>query len=545
MKYSSLLKNLWFFILLIQLSSCSKFINSVESESFEVINPKNEQFSILFSGNINGETHPCGCRHFPLGGLPNVAGLHHELKKTKDILYVDAGDTFFPNSTLPAALKDSLSFAAENLAKGLAQLGLKYFVPGDQDFAAGYDFLKRILDENKILVLASNIKNPTSFNHKTWIKIKKGPHLIYVTGIVDPTVLPSQWQYLFSPVNSGFEKVYQEMKNDGFDEKSPFHRLVVVSNAGMEPDKSFAKSYPMISWILGAHSQSFTNVSFDVGKTQLVQTLSRNHYVGEVSFALSKDKKKDGFMLHEMREEKGKLLKDNSFYAFIDAHKAKLTKIQEEEQSRFVTQGSANDKRGTAASCLECHEDQGNKWKSTAHSLAFVTLVNANQQFNLECIQCHSFGLNEKGGFNKAEELVHVEQEDDKKKKTQNQIYKNYVSEMQKAFGKISSVRKLSGKTLKRQANKLLAIEDKLNIAHNFSGVQCLNCHDKAADHPFEKVTPVKISAAAKFSAIKEKCMNCHDPDQSPEWYKNGTLDAAKFKKTYQAIACPKRNEEY
>ena len=213
--------------------SCSDFIKIIDDEPYHIINVENDYLGIAFSGNINGETHPCGCRHFPLGGLPHVAGVIHELKQVQELLYVDAGDTFFPSSTLPSSLKDSLTFAAKNLAKGLAQLGLKYFVPGDQDFAAGENFLKEILVESGIQMLVANLKKTQSFPHKTWIKINKGPQVIFITGLVDPIVLPTQFQYLFTPIDVAFKAVVQEMKDNGYDEKSPFHRLVVVSNAGI------------------------------------------------------------------------------------------------------------------------------------------------------------------------------------------------------------------------------------------------------------------------------------------------------------------------
>ena len=63
------------------LSSCSfiieKFIND---ESYDVVGLKKKKLSIVFSHNVHGETHPCGCRHFPLGGLPQVAGQIKSIK---------------------------------------------------------------------------------------------------------------------------------------------------------------------------------------------------------------------------------------------------------------------------------------------------------------------------------------------------------------------------------------------------------------------------------------------------------------------------------
>ena len=161
-------------LLLFILSSCTFFINAIDNGTYDVHDVKGKGISIVYSGNINGETHPCGCRHFPLGGLPNVAAQMEEIKKEKEMIYIDAGDTLFPSSTLPVAMKDSLTFAAKNLAGALSKLGLRYFVPGDQDFAGGYGFLKELLKKNNIKVLAANIAKKENFEHKKWFVIKKG-----------------------------------------------------------------------------------------------------------------------------------------------------------------------------------------------------------------------------------------------------------------------------------------------------------------------------------------------------------------------------------
>lgn len=47
---------------------------------------------------------------------------------------------------------------------------------------------------------------------------------------------------------------------------------------------------------------------------------------------------------------------------------------------------------GTDA-CISCHTDQKNIWKTTRHAKAYKTLVDRNQQFNLDCIPCHVTGV--------------------------------------------------------------------------------------------------------------------------------------------------------
>jgi len=529
--------------LLFLFTSCTFFINAIDNQSYDVLNVEGKGISIVYSGNINGETHPCGCRHFPLGGLPNVAAQMEEIKKTNEMIYVDAGDTLFPSSTLPVAMKDSLTFAAKNLAGALSKLGLRYFVPGDQDFAAGYEFLRDTLKKNKIKILAANIAKEENFDSKKWFVIKKGPHKVFITGLVERSVLPTQYRYLFSDEIKGLKDVLKEMQDQGYKKDDPFSRLVIVSNAGIDPDKRLAKENPQIDWIIGAHSQSFTTQPFDEGKTRLVQVLSRNHYLGEVKIDITKDKKGDSYKMHEMRQEVGKKLNPNPWYEFIDKHKETLSKIQREEQDAMSTIADENARINTAASCIECHTDQADKWHTTAHANAYATLVNAKEENNLSCVGCHSVGMNKKGGFQVASVMLHFNEDQKGDKK---ELLANYMEDLKKTFGKVPSIRKLSAKKQSQLSKKWLALDDKYKVTHNYMNVQCMNCHDKHVDHPFEN-SKIEMTEAQKKESMQNKCLTCHDPDQSPEWYTQGgkgNVDYKVLDKMIKKIACPKRTDE-
>ena len=90
--------------LLFILSSCSYFISHIDKNERAAEDQKKsnspQTLALVFSHNISGETHPCGCRNFPLGGLPQVAGLFSSLSKNAEVFYVDTGDTFFPSSVI-------------------------------------------------------------------------------------------------------------------------------------------------------------------------------------------------------------------------------------------------------------------------------------------------------------------------------------------------------------------------------------------------------------------------------------------------------------
>ncbi len=521
MKYlaSSMTKTFLLILLAGLLSSC-KLINWIDSNSTGPDLSDASTLSIIFSGNINGETHPCGCRHFPLGGLPQVAGIMHDTAKKNPVLYLDAGDTFFISPKVPESLHSSLTYNAEMLAGSLKEIGLSYMVPGDQDLALGTEYLKNLQEKSKIEFLLFNLGDQKSLISKPFVSFEHGTQKLFLSGYVLPKLYEHNPGLFRDPIKS-FATVLEEMKKAGYNPESPTHRLILLSHSGMDFDQEFAKTYPMVDWIIGAHSQSFTKESFEVGSTHLVQVLSRNHYMGEIKLSLNTTKKDDKFSLIEVREERAELLPNNPWSAKIDAHKKKMSELQEAEQKKFFNlTDHSKEKYKTAQSCLECHQDQAQKWQSTPHALAYHTLLSAGESNNLECLQCHTLGTSDPRGFMKASDVVIFA--DAKEEKLHEEKLAKYMGEVKKAMGEIESVRALKATRIRELSDKWMAIDRDFNVSNNFGGVQCLNCHDQPGDHPFDVGTP-QVSKSAKLESMKTKCLNCHDPGQSPEWYQTDT----------------------
>lgn len=527
----------------------------------DVIEVKKDKIHLLFSHNINGETHPCGCRHFPLGGLPQVAGKLHELSATGEVFLLDTGDLLFPSPNLPPTMKDSFTFGAKNLSKGMSQIGLRYFVPGDQDFALGIEFLRDLIKESNYKLLISNLKEGTDLPHKRLVILEKGDHKVYMVGVVDPTVLSQKANKFFEAPSKVMPSILEELKKNGYDEKNQKHRLVLLSHSGMPNDQALAKKFPVFDWVMGAHTQSFTKIPYQEGKTKLTQVLSRNHYLGEVEVDLKAGKKADKWQLHEIRDELKEKLKPNPFEDFITKHKEEVKRIQIQEQGSMGHHANSGAvKLNTASSCIECHQPQVDFWSGTAHSIAYATLINANEDRNLTCIGCHSVGFQSDRGYMLPDGLVIFEKEAYEVKKTEGMSYSNkdkkeaeklaalkksYWKDVSAAFKGVGSIRDLPKDKVIKLSKKWLKHDEKSKVTHNFANVQCLNCHtDMHFDHPF--AIPPEVSAASKKEKMRENCMNCHVPDQSPEWYEvqdNGKAGRPKYElidNHIKALSCPK-----
>lgn len=526
---------------LVFLASCSYFISSFEGEEYAVIGMKSDQLSLLFSHNISGETHPCGCRTFPLGGLPQVAGQMHELQEAgSELFYVDTGDTFFPSNRLTMGMEESQRFAAKNLAKGLAQLGLKYHVPGDQDFSAGVPFYREILQESGITLLAANAKPEIGIAFKKWVELKRGPHRIFLIGLSDPALLQDQAALLFSDPAIALDETIKEVKNAGWDQGNPHHRLILLSHSGYEQDEVWAKRFPVFDWVIGSHSQKFIRKPLYEGKTGIVQVLSQNHYLGEIKLSFKASKESDQYQIYEIHESLSQKLTPNPYEAFIQAHKTEMTRLQELEQSKQKSVQNENlPPYASAKSCIECHQPQADKWHSTAHSVAYATLINANEAKNLGCVKCHSHGLGDARGFTNSNDITTFE---DARKRD------DYWKEVEKSFKSVKSIRALPPKRIEKISKDWHKLDERFGVNRQMANVQCLNCHDQHPDHPFH-VDQDRPSREEKMVAMKGKCIACHDADQSPEWYiKNeqglpGVVNNAILDQKIKAIGCPKLEE--
>ncbi len=515
-------KILIFFLLM----SCSRFVKMTDETFYEEIETNNSKtIHLVFSHNINGETHPCGCRQFPLGGFEQAYGHIMSLKKVAPLIYVDTGDTFFETTKIPNFILKSSRYKAKKIAEALDMLDLKLMTPGDQDFALGESFLKEIAQKHDFKFLITNASKKLQLPHQKFFHLKVGKKNFFFLGVLRPDLLNHELRSLFVSPKTALKKQLESLKNKYGDLKNK--SFILLSHSGLDYDKNLAKLFPTFDWIIGSHSQSFMRYSYDVGQTKLVQVLSRNHYLGEINLL---SKKEDAYHLVEMRDEVKNKIQPNPMTPWLQNYKKEYDKINLAQQATDMAMTNEAKTIPTYISCSDCHDKQVEFWQSTAHSLALSTLLNANEMNNPQCIKCHSVGFRKEGGFAATQKFFKSENDFDTQK---------YLKEFKKAVKINHPVRKLSSSQRTQMAKDWLKFDKDHGITANYGNVQCLNCHNQTADHPFE------IQPESK-DQFKNKCLNCHTADQSPKWYdkdSNGlatSLNEKYFAKKLKEVSCPK-----
>lgn len=512
-------------------ASCNQFIKITDDSYYQRVEPVSgaESLKLVFSHNINGETHPCGCRKFPLGGLPQVAGYLGDTRSSSPVIYVDTGDMLFPSPNVPETMRSSIEFTAKKLVEAQNKLGLAYFVPGDQDFALGADYLAKLSKESKFEFLIANLNKDSKIKAKDHALIESNGVKIVLIGAIDPQLVSSEGREELTPFWGAIEKTLKKIEKDP---KAKGAKIVLLTHAGLEVDRKLAKKYSSIDWIIGSHSQSFLRFPDEEGNAKIVQGLSRNHYLGEITFPFNA-KKKASYKLVPMDETMDKKIENNFMTPWLASFKSELEKIQAKEQSKLSDAGPVDTKLKTYLSCKECHKPQTEFWQGTAHSIAWQTLEKAQASNNPQCIGCHSLGFQRPGGFLTTAGIIEGPKLDEKKKKA-------YWKEVHETFKSLGSVRELSSKKRRELSSEWIKIDEKHEVEANHANVQCLNCHVKHPEHPFN------MEDGPSQNGFANKCLNCHTADQSPEWYNKDesglatTPNKKYLERKIKAVACPK-----
>lgn len=529
------LKSLLLLPSLLLLISCEGLVKFADPSYSEIISAQgHDHVKIVFSHNIHAETHPCGCRKFPLGGLPQVAALFDQLNKSSPLIYVDTGDMLFDSSVVPASLEQSSKYKAEKLAQAQSMLGLKFFLPGDQDLALGEAFLNITLKERNITTLITNLKKESSLSsNRQWssIQIAQTPlsHVIYFLGVIDPKLMQMPFAAkLEEPLKSLEKAVTQILKRSGKEKQT----LILLSHSGIEADREYAKKFPQLDWIIGAHSQSFLKTPEKEGEVNIVQGLSRNHYIGVISIPLGDRGASYELMpVHEALEKK---LDPNPLSTWLSDYKSELDKIYLNEQKALTTSTSNAKRSATYLSCKECHQAQTEFWQGTSHSLAWQTLRRAQASNNSSCIECHSLDYKRPSGFLVSQDIVQGKELD----------HKRYWEEVDQVFKTEKPIREMTKTERQKASQKWVKIDESKEVSHNFANVQCLHCHQQPSDHPFD-IGQEKPSSAQKKEFMIGQCLKCHTSDQSPEWYLKDekglatSPDSAYLERKLKEIACP------
>jgi len=195
--------------------------------------------------------------------------------------------------------------------------------------------------------------------------------------------------------------------------------VVVLSSMKLETARRVAQRVEGIDLILGGHGvrrTRSTDFPMDtlIGKTRIMYVGDQGKNLGEVRLKLDDD----GAVVSAQRTVVGltrEWPEDVKLAALMDSTKKGINEWNRQQAAAsnpFAATPAGNEPTYTGSErCAPCHEKEFQTWSDSGHAHAFDTLVKESQDFNPNCVRCHSVGFRRKNGFinsNATPALKHV-----------------------------------------------------------------------------------------------------------------------------------------
>ena len=319
------------------------------------------------------------------------------------ISLVDAGG-FFPE-------QDTHRDAAWFLMDAMHMLNTDAVGVGDRDLRFGLAFLREQAKRSQIPLTSANL-----FEKKTK-KFALAPSVIKKVG----TVKVGYFSLISDKVDLGPARdslLVQEppvaAKNAVADlRKKGATVIVLLSQLGKVESEDLVTAVEGIDAVIVGRNAPMLQKGRLIKTTVACYGGEQGQYLGRTILNLDPARKSLGgdnevFMLGPEVGEKAEIA--TVVKAFEDGFNEKLRKVEREKQAEAAARDMEKnpDKYLGSETCMRCHAEQAEQWKTTAHAKAWQTLVDNKKDSSEECVSCHVLGHKKPGGFQTAMQTPHL-----------------------------------------------------------------------------------------------------------------------------------------
>ncbi|WP_372719086.1 multiheme c-type cytochrome [Novipirellula sp.] len=432
--------------------------------------------TLVLSGNQHGYIEPCGCTGLAnqKGGVARRYSFLEQLKQNGWTLApVDAG-----NQVRRFGIQAEIKL--QRTAEALRSMNYQSVGFGPEDVRLGVGELLSVANPpsdavDDILYVSANVVllDEPSFmaQHKVF---ERGGMKVGVTTILDPASLESE---LSSDITVNPPVPALKAALASINEKSPDFRVLTFfgEEAAAEQLVRDVQGFDIVVVSGGYGEPTYQAQTIEGTKTRMLVTGNKGMYVGLVGLYRNApmkycrvpltDEFDDAKEMRKLMAEYQNQLRD------LGLEGLGLKPIPHSTRRTFV--GSKK--------CGECHTTAYEIWENTPHAEATESLVHPGERsdvarhFDPECLSCHVTGWNP-------------------------QNYYPYVS------GYLS-----------------------LEGTSHLTGNGCENCHGPGAEHVAAEAEGASVNTQERdllrdamklpLAKAKEKCMECHDLDNSPDFH--------------------------
>ena len=358
------------------------------------------RLALVATTDLRGETSPCGC-HTPRGGFSRIGGFVDSLRKAGPTAYFDAGG-FFPDLS-------SRSDLADFMARTLREMQPAAVGVAPRDLQLGPTLLVRLVRETGLPVTCANL-----VDRRTKAPLFPVTRLAEVGGVKLGVfaLLGERFELgaardtvLVTDPEAAAQQAVAALQAQGAQV------IVLLSQLGKVGGEDVVAAVPGIDAVFLGHDIPVLEHGRRVGSALVSYAGERGQQLGLISLTLDAGgRKADGSIEVASlgpgtTEHAGLLARVKSFE---DAYNERMRREQRTMQATLDAESDPIDHFVGDAVCARCHTAEAAQWKTTAHSLAWETLVREKKDATPECVPCHVVGFRQPGGFQTAASTPHL-----------------------------------------------------------------------------------------------------------------------------------------
>ena len=390
---------------------------------------------LLYTSSATGQIRSCNCTKFRFGGYGRELTLLKSIRsKSPDTLLIEGGDVC-GDTGFQADLKAKVS------AQALALLGYGAIVPGEEELGVrGVRYADRLGSESVPEVCANVFKADETkplFTPYTVLKTHGGLR-VAVIGLMDKTLCdPWLGTSYGQTVGDPMEVLPPIVKQA----RAKSDLVLLVYHGLVAPDSELAK-IKGIDLILATHKHSQERlfpgkdsniVQAPVGKlgdaTLVFSEVSTNWCLGRHRYPNRAGPQDQASAAPAASTSTAVTRKIPAMVKIYEDYNQNVKEAVIAGAAEFKKTAEAMlTKRGldlvemrkrlhkstyaTSAKCADCHPEISTIWSSSKHAYAMATLEKTHQDYDPECVRCHTTGAFEHNGFSNAKdtpELANVQ----------------------------------------------------------------------------------------------------------------------------------------
>ena len=354
---------------------------------------------VLATSDLKGKTSPCGC-HVPKGGFARIATYVDSVRSAgTPTLFLDAGGSF-PE-------RDGRADLAEFMLGSLVRLGTAAIGVGPRDLRHGVAFLRDLARRTGAPLTCANLAD-----RRTRAPVFPTSRVVDVGGVRVGVFALYGDRFELGPARDSL--LVLDSENAAHAEVAALRArgasvIVLLAQLGRVGGEDLVSAVPGVDAVVLAHDVPVYEKGRRVGGTVASYAGDQGQHIGVITIQLGAGGAVGDVTCSvvplgpEVKEQPGMLA---GVMAFEDAFNERMRR---EERSAAVADGDSDpvDHFVGESVCARCHTPESEQWRTTAHSLAWETLIRVKKDATPECIPCHVVGFRQPGGFETAARTPH------------------------------------------------------------------------------------------------------------------------------------------